>query len=556
MTQLTIQESFDLALQHHQSGRLREAEQLYRAILAQEPQHADTWYLLGLLAHQVGRDDAALDCFRRAVAANPNHAAAFSDLGNALSGKREFDEAIAAYRRAIILRPDFAEAYNNLGSALKENGQLDEAIAAYRRAVAINPDYLGAHSNLLLTMNYHVDDDAQAVAEELREWNRRHAQGLKTSIAPHSNDCNPDRRLRVGYVSGDFYAHASANFLLPLLKNHDPQQVEVFCYTTVSRPDAMTAQLQQYAGVWRSIVELSDEQAARQIREDKIDILVDLKLHTDENRLLIFARKPAPVQATWLGYPGSTGLETIDYRLSDPYLDPPGMDESVYSERTMRLPDTFWCYDPVDCADVSVSALPAQQNGFVTYGCLNTVSKLNDAVLALWAQVLNRVENSRLHLLIPQGSSRQRTLETLRREGIAPSRVDFLPRQSHRAYLQYYHQIDIGLDSLPCNGHTTSLDSFWMGVPVVTRVGNMAVSRAGWCQLSNLKLTALAAQTSDEFVEIAVSLARDLPRLSELRRTLRERMQQSPLMDAPKFARNIEAAYRQMWRAWCENVAR
>jgi predicted O-linked N-acetylglucosamine transferase (SPINDLY family) len=270
-----------------------------------------------------------------------------------------------------------------------------------------------------------------------------------------------------------------------------------------------------------------------------------------QNRLLVFARKPAPVQVTFCGYPGSTGLTTIDYRLSDPYLDPPGMDESVYTEQTIRLPDSFWCYDPHDGRAIPVNSLPALTTGVVTFGCLNNFCKINEGALALWAEVMRQVEGSRLLLLTNEGSHRQRTLDRLGREGIDPGRVEFVPRQSRRGYLEQYQRVDVGLDSIPVNGHTTSLDSFWMGVPVVTLVGQTALARAGWCQLSNLGLTELAGKTGEPFVRIAVELSRDLPRLAALRAALRPRMEQSPLMDAPRFARNVEAAYREMWRRWC-----
>jgi len=651
MPPLTIQDAFKLAMQHHQTERLKEAEQLYRQILAQQPGHVGALHLLGVIAAQVeqydvavnligqaialkpdwpeaqnnlgnalkslGRLDEAIVAYRQALALKPGYAQAHYNLGstlqsqghldqaiaayrqaitvkprypeayyncgNALRDNGQLDEAIAAYQQAIALKPDFADAYNNLGyalqaqgrldqavkayrqaialrpgyaealnnlsGALKNLGQLDEAIAAQRQALALKPGFFEAHSNLILSLHYHPNFDAAAIATEHRRWNLLYAEPLKKFIQPHANDRNLDRRLRIGYVSADFRTHASAYFLVPLLEHHDTRQVELFCYAQVARPDEMTHRFQQHAQ-WRSTVGVSDEQIAQQIRQDRIDILVDLKLHTAGNRLLVFAHKPAPVQVTWLGYPGSTGLTAIDYRLSDPYLDPPGMDESVYSEQTIRLPDTFWCYDPLNGRDVPLSPLPAMHNGVVTFGCLNNFCKVNDGVLAAWARVLQQVKNSRLLLLAPEGEHRQQTVDRLGKEGIDPNRVEFAPRQSRREYLELYHRIDIGLDSFPYNGHTTSLDSFWMGVPVVTLVGQKAVSRAGLCQLSNLGLADLAGQTPEQFVQIAVALANDLPRLQQLRSTLRQRMGQSQLMDAPRFAANVEAAYRWMWRKY------
>jgi len=656
----SIQQTFDLAFQYHQAGRLKEAEPLYRQVLAQQPKHIDALHLLGVIAHEVGRHDAAVELIRQALALEPDWADAHYNLGNALKDTGQLDQAMAAWRRACALRPDYAQAYNNLGNALKEKGRLEEAVAAYRQALTVKPDLsqaycnlstalrlqgqadqaivvcrqaiarngnvpeaygnlgdalkdkgyldqaiaayrqaialkpnypeaynnlgnalksqgyldaaiaayrqalavapssLTAGNNLVYGIHFHPGFDALAIARETHRWYQQYAEPLKKYIqhpAAHSgrghvNDPSPDRRLKIGYVSPDFRDHCQSFFTIPLFSHHDHQNFQIVCYAQVLRPDALTARIQGYADAWRNTVGLSDARLAEQIRQDQIDILVDLTLHMDGSRLLVFARKPAPVQVTWLGYPGSTGLTAIDYRLSDPYLDPPGMDESVYAEQTIRLPDSFWCYDPLHGRELPVNSLPALQKGFVTFGWLNNFCKINDDVVAAWTQVLRKVQGSRLLLLAPEGEHRRRMLDQLAKERVAPSRVDFVPRQSRDAYLQLYHRIDVSLDSFPVNGHTTSLDSLWMGVPVVSLVGQSPMGRAGWCQLSNLGLTELAGQTPEQFVQIAVNLANDLPRLRELRTTLRQRMEASPLMDAPRFARNIEAAYRQMWRKY------
>jgi predicted O-linked N-acetylglucosamine transferase (SPINDLY family) len=562
MAQFTIQKAFDLALQHHQAGRRPAAEQIYRQILAQEPGHFDALNNLGAALGDRGELDQAILCYRAALAVKPDSPTAHNNLGSAFQDKGQPEQAIGAYQRAIELQPGFSGAYGNLGAALKDAGQLDEAIAAYRQALALDPDNFTIDSRLLYTLHFHPAYDANAIAGEHRRWNRRHAEALQKLVRPHLNDRSIDRRLRVGYVSPDFREHVVGRNLLPLFRRHDHRAFDVFCYSNVRRPDAMTNQFQQNSDCWRNIAGLTDEQAATQIIEDRIDILVDLTLHMANNRLMVFARKPAPVQVTFAGYPASSGLSAIDYRLSDPYLDPfdgaqggpPGMDESIYSEKTIRLPDSFWCYDPLDCRDVPINPLPLERD-VVTFGCLNNFCKINDGVLVLWAQVLRQVERSRLLLLAPEGSHRERTRARLAQEGVEPARVEFVSHRPRRQYLELYHRIDVGLDSFPYNGHTTSLDSLVMGVPVVTLVGQTAVARAGWCQLSNLGLTELAANTPEQFVRIAVKLARDLPRLRAMRSTLRRRMEQSPLMDAPRFARNIEAAYRRMWRTWSESTS-
>jgi predicted O-linked N-acetylglucosamine transferase (SPINDLY family) len=533
-------------------GQFDEAIAAYGQTIALNPGYPEAYNNLGNALGDKGQLDEAIAAYHQAIAVQPDYAEAYCNLGVAMAGKGQPDDAIAAYRQAIALQPDYPEAYCNLGGALKDEGQLDEAIIAYRQALAMKPDYFDAHGNLVFVMICHPGFDASAIAEEHRRWNQLHAEPLRSFIEPHGNDRSPSRRLRIGYVSPDFRAHAVGYNILPLLTHHKPQEFEIFCYAGVARPDVLTERFRACASHWRSTVGFTDEQLVATIREDRIDILVDLSLHTANNRLRVFARKPAPVQVTFAGYPGITGLTAIDYRLSDPYLDPPGMDESIYSEHTVRLPRSWWCYDPFDCNDIPVSSLPALSNGFVTFGCLNNFCKVSDSVLRLWAGALRAVPDSRLLLMAPEGGHRQHILDLLEQEDIASERIGFVTEQPRRKYLELYHRIDLGLDTLPYNGHTTSLDSLWMGVPVVTLVGQTVVGRAGLCQLMNLGHPELIAQTSEEFVRIAAELAGDIPRLMQLRSTLRERMEQSPLMDAAGFAHDIEAAYRTMWRTWCE----
>jgi predicted O-linked N-acetylglucosamine transferase (SPINDLY family) len=357
--------------------------------------------------------------------------------------------------------------------------------------------------------------------------------------------------LRIGYVSADFREHASAFFLMPLLGNHDRREFEITCYANVPAPDATTERFVSLVDRWRNIVGVSDEQVAVDVRADQIDILVDLKLHTSDNRLLIFARKPAPIQVSWLGYPGSSGLKTIDYRLTDSYLEPAG-GANLFADHPYRLPDCFWCYDPLEDRP-AVNSLPAIAAGYVTFGSLNNFFKVTDATLDLWAKVLLENADSRLLLLAPAGSARERTLEKLSRRGVDSGRVEFVARQSRQEYLRTYHRIDVCLDTIPYNGHTTSLDALFMGVPVLTRVGNSPVGRGGWTQLSNLGLQELAALDDGEFVRLAAGLAGDLPRLEKLRGILRGRMEESRLMDGPRFARGVEAAYRDVWQLYCKS---
>jgi predicted O-linked N-acetylglucosamine transferase (SPINDLY family) len=400
-------------------------------------------------------------------------------------------------------------------------------------------------------MNFHPGYDAETIAEEHRRWNHQHVEPLRKFIQAHSNDRSPDRRLRIGYISPDFRNHPVGRFLLPLLASRDKTQVEVFGYSDVVFPDEITRRLRSCADNWRSILGISDAGVVDLIRQDKIDILIDLTMHMAKNRLGVFARKPAPVQATYLAYCSTTGLETIDYRLSDPHLDPLGEDESHYSEKTIRLPETYWCYQPI-VDSRQVGPLPVLTQDVITFGCLNNFCKISEPALKTWARVLHAIPNSKLLLSARQGSHRQRAQERLERDGVDPGRVQFTDYLPVEKYFDSYRQIDIALDTFPYGGGTTTCDALWMGVPVVSLAGKTAVGRGGLSILSNIGLPELVARSEAEYVRIAADLGKDIGRLSDLRSTLRRRMEHSPLMDAAKFAMGIEAAYRRMWRTWCE----
>jgi predicted O-linked N-acetylglucosamine transferase (SPINDLY family) len=580
-------DELEAAMAAHRAGRLDEAGRGYRAVLAAEAGHVEALNMLGVLEHQLGRDEVAVELLERAVKLAPENAAVWANLGEAERARGRLDAALTCYGRALELRPELAEvgrvagevlvelerldeaeaclrevlrrrpedadAWHTLGHALLYQGRVQEALACYRRALAVRSDYAAAHSSLILAMHYVPVCSGPDILAEARRWAQRHAAG--EAERGHRNDRSPTRRLRIGYVSADFCRHVSAQFLLPLLQRHDRTGFEVYCYAEVAREDELTARLRALAQGWRSTVGRSDAEVAAQVRDDGIDILVDLKLHTRGHRLGVFTLKPAPVQVTWLGYPGTTGLGAIDYRLTDPHLDPPteSARDAWYSEQSVQLPETFWCYDPQ--ASIEVGALPAQQSGRITFGALNNYCKVHDGVLALWARVLRAVPGARLVLRCPAGQARGRALEVFAREGIAPDRIAWFTTTARADYLAAYRAIDIGLDTSPYNGHTTSLDAFWMGVPVVTLVGTTAVGRAGFSHAMNLGLPDLAAQTPEDFVARASALATDLGRLAELRSTLRRRMEASPLMDAPRFVRRLEDAYRTMWRQWCEAPA-
>ena len=531
-------------------GQLDEAMASCRRALEFAPGFAQAHSNLGNVLNDLGRRAEAVASFRRALELKPDYAEAHSNLSNVLKELGQIDDAVASCRRALELKPGFAEAHNNLGVTLKDFGQLAEAVASFRRALEIKPDFAEARSNLILSLLYQVEPNAGVIEGELRQWNRQHAVPLAPAILPHGNDRAPERRLRIGYVSPDLRDHVVGYNVLPLFERHNHQDFEIFGYAQVVQPDAVTRRFRGCCDYWCNIVPFTDTRLADQVRQDKIDILVDLALHTAKNRLPVFARKPAPVQVSFAGYPGGTGLAAIDYHLTDAFLEPPHLEEAHGPDAPYQLPASFWCYEGL-AVELPVGPLPAIAEGRVTFGCLNNFCKTNDRTLRLWAQVVLNVPGSRLLLLAPKGSVRERTLDLFRQAGLTADQIDFADHQPRENYLALYGRIDVGLDTFPYNGHTTSLDSYWMGVPVVTLVGPTPVSRAGWSQLSNLGLTELAAETPDDYVRIAAKLASDLPRLAALRDGLRERMRRSPLMDGAQFACGIESAYRTMWRRWC-----
>jgi predicted O-linked N-acetylglucosamine transferase (SPINDLY family) len=338
----------------------------------------------------------------------------------------------------------------------------------------------------------------------------------------------------------------------PILEHHDRAQFEVFVYSNVALPDEQTKLVQASADHWREILKLTDDDAAELVRQDGIDILIDLSLHMGGNRLLVFARKPAPVQATWLAYPSTSGMRAIDYAISDPYIDPPGTSEWFYSEQLVRLPHSFWCYPPPEDREFPLTPLPAQQRGYVTFGSLNAFFKINERVARLWARILAGVPAARLVVLThrpdrPDSHARQ----MLARCGIDPQRVDVVERCDRAAYMRRLGEIDISLDPFPYNSHTTGMDSLWMGVPLVTMPGNLAIARAGACLLANVDLEELIAAGEDDYLRIACALASDLPRLAQLRSELRPRLRRSPLCDLPGFTRDLESLFRRMWASRC-----
>jgi predicted O-linked N-acetylglucosamine transferase (SPINDLY family) len=550
-----MNKDFELAVQCHRAGLLDKAARLCHKVLIKKPKHAQALHLLGLMAHQGNDPAAAIEWHQKAVVAKPDFAQAHNNLGGALFAAKRLDEAIASFRRAVAAMPDYVGALRNLGIALKDAGLVEESVRVQRRALAARPSWHEAHSSILLTCQHLFGNDPVSLLAEHHFWDRIYASHLTGMIDPHANSRVAGRRLRVGLVSPDFKQHPVMRFLLPFLEHHNREQIELFAYAQVPEPDEWTELARKQVGHWRSLVDMPDAEAADLIRADEIDILVDLAGHTHGNQLMVFARKPAPVQVTYLGYPGTTGLSAIDYRITDAFADPPGMTEGHHSEKLIRLAGCAWCYGP-DSQNVP-SESPAVTRGVVTFGCFNNLAKVNDRTLGLWARILEAVPGSRL-LLKSTGflsmDARRRVRESLcSQSGIGEERLDIRgPEDSHESHLALYREMDIALDTFPYHGTTTTCEALWMGVPVVTLAGRTHVSRVGVSLLTNVGLPELIAESEDDYVRMAVELARDVEQLVSYRSNLRDGMLGSQLLDAPSFAREIEGAFRQMWTSWCE----
>jgi predicted O-linked N-acetylglucosamine transferase (SPINDLY family) len=530
-------------------GRHDEAVAVFRHAIGLNPRHAGTHNNLGVSLESLRRYQDAAAAYREAARLRPAFAEAHHNLANALRVLGRHPEALTAGLRAVEARPDYAEAINNVGATLDLLGRVDEALAHYERAAALDPQFLTAHDNLLISRRYRAEDeDAGRLFEAHVAWAKRYAEPLYAAVRPHANDPDPDRRLRVGYVTPDFHEHPVTRFIERVLEAHDRSCVEVFCYSGRQRPDASTARVRAHADRWRDVARLPVPAAAELIRADGIDVLVDLAGHTGKRQMQLFARRPAPVQVAYLGYSDTTGLATIPYRITDAYCDPPGMTEHLYTETLIRLPRCAWCYRPFD-GSPDVGPLPADRNGGrVTFGAFNRFAKVTERVARAWAEILGRTPGSTLLLVAPEDEGFAR--RSLAAWGVPPERLRLPRTERAPRFLRLYNEVDVALDTYPHNGHTTTCDASWMGVPTVSLAGRTFVSRMGVSVLTALGLPELVADSTDDYVRIAVGLAADRARLRDLRASLRVRFLASPLSDGAGLARAVEDAYRAMWRAW------
>ncbi len=573
------------ALTHQKAGRLREAEDIYRQILKCQPEHVEALHWLGVVALQRGQYLSAVELIGKALVRSPEYIAAHNNIGLAWQGAGQLEQAGAAFRQALSLAPGDADIEVNLGKVLFEQGKLSDAaavygqaiahapnlalaysnlggvrlaqaehaaaIACFRKAMALEADHY-AHSNMLQAMHYHPNLSPVVLFTEARHWNEQHAAALRAAWLPHNNPRDPERQLRLGYVSADFRCHPVGWFMQPVLAHHDRAQFEIFCYAGVPRPDPVTERFRSTTDHWCDALTLSDASLAEKVREDRIDILVDLSGHARGHRLLTFARKPAPVQVTAGGHYSTTGLEAIDHLITDRYHAPEGS-ERYFSETLVRMPHDYICYEPPVYAP-AVVAPPVLRRGYVSFGCYNNLAKINERVVAVWGGILKALPTAKLRLQTHQLNdppTRARLSELFAARDIETERLDFHGYLPHEQLLAAYAEIDIALDPFPYSGGLTTLEALWMGVPAVTLSGQTFCGRHSTSHLNNVGLPKLVTTTPEEYVAVALALASDPERLRALRQGLRERMAASPLCDAKGYTRDLEAAYRQMWQNYC-----
>ena len=565
-------------------GKLENAAVELEAALALRPQDFGALFIHAGILRKLGRLDAAAGALRRALAVDPQsldaHVLLFHVLeaqGDPAGAARELEavlrqrpdwpealfnygvvlkklmrpaEAEDALRRAIAAQPDFARATRMLGGVLLGQCRIDEALDVYRRAPR-DPELMSAE---LFALNAAEDISEDALFARHVEFGRQLEQAVPARFRfPATPD--PGKRLRIGYVSGDFSYHVVTLFLLPVLERRDRAAVEVFCYSTAERVDEYTRRLAAHADAWRPCAGLSATQLAEAIHADGIDILVDLAGHSGEPQLRVFAQKPAPVQATWLGYLNTTGMTRIDYRISDAHADPVGLTDGRHTEKLARLPHSQWCYRPFMSA-AAAAAPPCRRQGHVTVGSFNQVLKLAQASRRRWAEILARVPGSRLVALgVPAGRAHEALLSDMKKSGVDTARINLVPYVSLQDYFGWYNRVDIALDTMPYSGGTTTCDALWMGVPVLTAPGERPGSRSAASILTSAGMTEWIASSAEEYVQRAVQFSRDQTLLGNLRATLRAGLQASPLMDEAGFTRDLESLYRRMWRTYCTQGA-
>ena len=534
-------------------GHFAAAAACYQRSISLDSNYPEGHNNLGMALIDLGRHAEAAAVLERAVQLKPDYANAHNNLGIALKVLGRFAEATAAFRRGLQSREGFWEAHFQLANILKDQGRIVEAIESYERVLEYEPNAVTTQNNLLCTLHYRDGITLEELATAHDRFNRVFAEPYRGQRQPHDNDRAPDRPLRIGFVSPDLHRHPVGFFVVRMFEHLDRQQVEATGYHNSLSNDDITDRIRSAASSWRDVHGWSDDRLTQAIRDDGIDILFDLTGHTRDNRLLVFARRPAPIQISWAGYVGTTGLRTMDYVLADRYEIPPEA-EPHYCERVLRMPDGYICFEPPACAP-PVSPLPALNKGHVTFGSFNNQAKLGQQTVATWSRILHRVPGSRLVLkyyAMSNPAVAGRLREMFASQGVEPDRIDFFGTTSHAEQMERYRDVDIALDPFPYNGGLTTLEALWMGVPVVTCPGETFAGRHSLSHLSNVGLTTTIAGDLEDYVSLAESLAGDLPALARLREVLRDRMQSSPLCDGERFARNFERLMRNVWREWVD----
>jgi len=545
---------FSLGMTFKELGQLDKAAESLRLAVANDFSNPEKHINLGDILGELGHPDNAIACYEQALKIKPDHAVAHSNLGNIRLASGSFDDAMARYQQAIDIQPDFAAAHNNLGATLLILGYPIEALASTRRALELLPDLAAAQSNIVFIENSIALKSPSLLLDEAKKYGEIVARKAQ-AFATWENEPNADRNLRIGFVSGDLRDHPVGHFVegvLRSLTSSAGNRLEIHAYTTFNCSDHLSQRIKACCHGWNTAAHVSDEVLANKIRGDKIDILIDLSGHTAHNRLSVFAWKPAPIQVTWLGYLATTGVNAIDYLIADAWTLP-DTEECNFTEKIWRLPQSYLCFTQPQ-SGTTVSLLPALENGYVTFGCFNNLTKISDEVIALWARILTEIPNSRLILKAKQFSQesiRQKINERFAIHGIGAERLTLMGQVARDEYLAPYQQIDIALDPFPYPGITTTVESLWMGVPVLTLAGNSFLSRQGVGLMMNAGLPEWIANDPDEYATLATKHSSDLNKLSQTRSTLRDRVSNSPIFDSAQFAKNLEGALRGMWTIWC-----
>jgi FkbM family methyltransferase len=534
--------------------KAEEAIEFFRQATHIKPDFIEAYNNMGIALKDLKRYEDSLISLQKALAINPFFIDAHINSGNTLSEQCRFTEALSCYHKAFEINPKSIEALTNIAYIFSIQGKMKESLSYYQKALEMDPDHATAHSNFLFSLHYQDLIDFRELSEQHKSWGKQVARTLTRNTSPHANDMTPGRRLRIGYVSPDFRKHSVAYFVEPILASHDESAFEVFCYSDVAAPDETTERMQILVNNWRDISRLRDEHLERMIREDKIDILIDLAGHTAKNRLLLFAREPAPIQVSYLGYPNTTGLTNMHYRITDVLADPDGKTDHLFTERLVRLPKGFLSYSPpMETPDVAQP--PMMRSGKVTFGSFNNRSKITSGVVKIWSDILKRLPGSRLVLkskVLSDPETQKALLDMFVQEGVGSEQVEFygsIPTQYD--HLALYNSVDVALDTFPYNGTTTTCEALWMGVPVIVLEGDVHMSRVGVSILTNAGMEEFIADTPEDYVKKAVDLANDPERLLQLRDKQRNIMANSPLMDAQVFTQYLEKEYRKIWAQWC-----